>query len=150
MSAVSLPTFKELLVEREGRLLRVTFNRPDAMNAVNLTLHDELVDLFWFCQGDPDSDVIVLTGAGRAFSAGGDLDHLKRNAEQPHLFDHEARMARRIVYTSTSRLSAASTVTRSAWARQLRCSATSFSPPREPRSAIRMSGWAWLRVTAGQ
>ena len=98
MSATPLPKFKELLIEREGRLLRITFNRPDAMNAVNLTLHDELSDAFWFCQGDPDSDLIVLTGAGRAFSAGGDLDHLQRNAENPHLFDHEARMAKRIVY----------------------------------------------------
>ena len=94
-----LPQFKELLLEREGRLLRMTFNRPDAMNAVNLAMHNELVDAFLFCQSDPDSDLIVLTGAGRAFSAGGDLDHLQRNAENPHLFDHEARMAKRIVYT---------------------------------------------------
>jgi enoyl-CoA hydratase len=98
MTATPLPQFQELLLERQGRLLRMTFNRPDAMNAVNLKLHDELVDAMLFCQGDPDSDVIVLTGAGRAFSAGGDLDHLQRNAENPHLFDHEARMARRIVY----------------------------------------------------
>ena len=98
MSATPLPKFQELLLERRGRLLRLTFNRPDAMNAVNLAMHDELVEAMWFCQGDPDSDLIVLTGAGRAFSAGGDLDHLQRNAENPHLFDHEARMARRIVY----------------------------------------------------
>ena len=94
-----LPQFKELLLEREGRLLRMTFNRPDAMNAVNLALHDELAEAFWFCQSDTGSDLIVVTGAGRAFSAGGDLDHLQRNAENPHLFDHEARMAKRIVYT---------------------------------------------------
>ncbi len=94
-----LPQFNELLLERQGRLLRLTFNRPDAMNAINLALHDELAEALWFCQGDPDSDLIVITGAGRAFSAGGDLDHLKRNAETPRLFDHEARMAKRIVYT---------------------------------------------------
>ena len=98
MTSTPLPQFEELLLAREGRLLRMTFNRPDQMNAVNLKLHDELVDAMLFCQADPDSDVIVLTGAGRAFSAGGDLDHLQRNAENPHLFDHEARMAKRIVY----------------------------------------------------
>lgn len=94
-----LPQFNTLLFAREGRLLRLTFNRPDAMNAINLELHDELADALWFAQGDPGSDVLVITGAGRAFSAGGDLDHIARSAEQPHLFDHEARMAKRIVYT---------------------------------------------------
>ena len=99
MTAPALPQLNSILMSREGRLLRITFNRPDQMNAVSLELHDELVEALWFAQGDTGSDLIVLTGAGRAFSAGGDLDHLQRNAENPHLFDHEARMAKRIVYT---------------------------------------------------
>jgi enoyl-CoA hydratase len=99
MTAAALPQFTELLLARAGRLLTVTFNRPDQMNAINLALHDELPEALQFCQSDPGSDVLVITGAGRAFSAGGDLDHLQRNAENPHLFDHEARMAKRIVYT---------------------------------------------------
>jgi enoyl-CoA hydratase len=94
-----LPAFQTIMMEREGRLLRITLNRPEAMNAVNLTLHDELAEALWFAQGDTGSDVIVLTGAGRAFSAGGDLDHIENNARNPHLFDHEARMAKRIVST---------------------------------------------------
>jgi enoyl-CoA hydratase len=93
------PQLTTIDMQREGRLLRITLNRPDALNAVNLQLHDDLVDAFWFAQGDPGSDVVLLTGAGRAFSAGGDLDHLARNAAQPHLFDHEARVAKRIIYT---------------------------------------------------
>ena len=77
----------------------MTLNRPDAMNAVNLQLHDDLLDAMWFAQGDAGSDVILLTGAGRAFSAGGDIDHIERSATHPHLFDHEARIAKRIVFT---------------------------------------------------
>lgn len=93
------PKLETIEITREGRLLRIMLNRPDAMNAVNLTLHDELVDALWFAQGDPGSDVILLTGAGRAFSAGGDFDHLENNARNPHLFDHEVRMAKRILFT---------------------------------------------------
>lgn len=97
--APELPSFKTIELAREGRLLRLTFNRPDAMNAVNLDLHDELPEALWFAQGDTHSDVLVMTGAGRAFSAGGDLDHIARNAANPHLFDHEARQAKRIINT---------------------------------------------------
>ena len=98
-TAPALPTFKTIELSREGRLLRLTFNRPDAMNAVNLDLHDELPQALWFAQGDTGSDLVVITGAGRAFSAGGDLDHIARNAADPTLFDHEARMAKRIIFT---------------------------------------------------
>jgi len=94
-----LPTFSTIVLSREGRLLRVTLNRPEAMNAVNLELHDELPEALWFAQGDTGSDVVVLTGAGRAFSAGGDIAHIEKNANNPHLFDHEARQAKRIIQT---------------------------------------------------
>jgi enoyl-CoA hydratase len=94
-----MPKLRTIELSREGRLLRITFNRPDALNAVNLELHDDLADAVWFAQCDQGSDVILITGAGRAFSAGGDLDHIAHNAANPHLFDHEARMAKRIVST---------------------------------------------------
>ena len=99
MLTPDLPAFNTIALTREGRLLRVTFNRPEALNAVNLELHDELPDALWFAQSDPASDVVVISGAGRAFSAGGDLDHLARNAANPVLFDHEARQAKRIIAT---------------------------------------------------
>ncbi|HEY1076055.1 MAG TPA: enoyl-CoA hydratase-related protein [Fontimonas sp.] len=95
-SNAALPAFETIALSRRGRLLTLTLNRPDAMNAVNLTLHDELPEAIAFAAQDPASDVVVLTGAGRAFSAGGDLDHIARNAAQPVLFDHEARQAKRI------------------------------------------------------
>jgi enoyl-CoA hydratase len=98
MSA-SLPIFKTIALERAGRLLRVTLNRPDAMNAFNLELHDELPEALDFARADAGSDVILLTGAGRAFSAGGDIAHMERNATNPELFDHEVTQAKRIVYT---------------------------------------------------
>lgn len=94
----TLPAYRTILLERRGRLLVVTLNRPDALNAVNLDLHDELPEALIFAGRDPGSDVVLLTGAGRAFSAGGDIDHMEHNVANPHLFDHEARQAKRIVF----------------------------------------------------
>ncbi len=94
----TLPQYRTILLERRGRLLVVTLNRPDALNAINLDLHDELPEALIFAGGDPSSDVILLTGAGRAFSAGGDIGHMEHNAANPHLFDHEARQAKRIIF----------------------------------------------------
>lgn len=97
MAADALPGYDTIALSRSGRRLTVTLNRPDALNAVNLRMHEELPEVFHFATGDPHSDLVVLTGAGKAFSAGGDLDHMAHNAEHPHLFDEEVRLAKRIV-----------------------------------------------------
>jgi enoyl-CoA hydratase len=94
-----LPNYQTILLERRERLLCVTLNRPDAMNAFNLEQHNELPAALAFARDDEASDVILLTGAGRAFSAGGDIAHIERNAETPSLFDHEVDMAKAILYT---------------------------------------------------
>jgi enoyl-CoA hydratase len=93
-----LPSFETIALVRNGRLLTVTLNRPDALNAVNQRMHEDLVDVFVFVAKDDHSDVVVLTGAGRAFSAGGDLEHLADTAARPELFDGDALRAKRLVY----------------------------------------------------
>ena len=90
--------YDTLELTRQGRRLTITLNRPDTLNAVNLRMHEELAEVFIEAAADPHSDVVVLTGAGRAFSAGGDLDHIAKNAANPDLFDEEVRLAKRIVF----------------------------------------------------
>ena len=94
-----LPRLETILIERRGRLLVVTLNRPETLNAFNLALHNEMVEALVFAKDDPGSDVVLLTGAGRAFSAGGDLDHIANSAANPGQFDHEVQVARTIVLT---------------------------------------------------
>lgn len=94
----ALRNYATIALTRKGRLLTITLNRPDTLNAVNREMHEELADVFQFAAQDAGSDVVVLTGAGRAFSAGGDLEHIARNAANPDLFDEEARIAKRIVF----------------------------------------------------
>jgi enoyl-CoA hydratase len=94
----ALRSYQTIALSRQGRLLTITLNRPDTLNAVNREMHEDLADVFNFAALDEHSDVVVLTGAGRAFSAGGDLEHISRNAANPELFDAEVRLAKRIVF----------------------------------------------------
>lgn len=91
--------YNQLIVTRAGRLLAITLNRPELLNAVNLDMLQELADVFIYAASDPHSDVVVLTGAGGAFSAGGDLEHIAGNAARPEQFEYEARLAKQIVYS---------------------------------------------------
>ena len=74
--------YKSILVERKGKVLTLTMNRPEALNAVNQQLHDELANIFYDVQHDNAAEVVVLTGAGRAFCAGGDLAWMKDTLER--------------------------------------------------------------------
>jgi len=52
----------------------ITLNRPDKLNAFSGTMREDLVAALEACQADADCRVVVITGAGRAFCAGGDVD----------------------------------------------------------------------------
>jgi enoyl-CoA hydratase len=96
--STTLPSYETLLLERRGRLLTITLNRPDVLNGVNEQMHKDLVDVVSFVAEDEGSDVIVLTGAGRAFCAGGELSYIAETAQHPERFDVDARRAKRIVF----------------------------------------------------
>jgi enoyl-CoA hydratase/carnithine racemase len=64
----------ELLIERQGQVLRVTFNRPAQRNAMTWAMYDGLVEACELADGDNDVRVMVLAGAGdKAFVAGTDI-----------------------------------------------------------------------------
>ncbi|HEY6471274.1 MAG TPA: enoyl-CoA hydratase/isomerase family protein [Acidimicrobiales bacterium] len=66
----------EILVEADGPIRIVTLNRPDRLNATNHVLHAGLAALFPQLDADEEARVAVLTGSGRAFSAGGDFEYI--------------------------------------------------------------------------
>jgi enoyl-CoA hydratase/carnithine racemase len=67
-------------VEEHGPVRIVRLTRPEQLNAVNDDLHAALADVFPLVSADEDARVAVITGEGRAFSAGGDFDLLDRMA----------------------------------------------------------------------
>jgi len=72
-------------VEEDGPVRIVRLSRPDQLNAINDELHLGLTKLFPQLSADTDARVAVITGEGRAFSAGGDFDLLDRMAKDREL-----------------------------------------------------------------
>jgi enoyl-CoA hydratase/carnithine racemase len=64
----------DLLIETEGAVRVLTLNRPESLNAVSASLHEALEHVWRHIAADPEARAVVITGAGRAFSAGGDMD----------------------------------------------------------------------------
>ncbi|CAB3793794.1 Enoyl-CoA-hydratase [Paraburkholderia caffeinitolerans] len=90
--------YRHIRFARRGRVLEITLNRPEQLNAFNAGLHAEMAQVFIDANNDPDSEVIVLTGAGRAFSAGGDLEAVKASFDDPAAFRVTAREAKQIIF----------------------------------------------------
>ena len=75
MAPIDYADFEHLAFDRRSDgVVVVTFNRPEVLNAANVRMHREMSEVWAVIDGDPDARVSVVTGAGRAFSAGGDLD----------------------------------------------------------------------------
>lgn len=68
--------YETLKVQRQGRIVTVAFNRPEVKNATNPRMHQELMRVFPEIGTDPEAHVVILTGTGDAFSAGGDIQTL--------------------------------------------------------------------------
>jgi len=73
--------YERIKIERAGRVLTLTLSNPAKMNAVDGRMHRELADIFYDVQEDDGVDIVVLTGEGAAFSAGGDIEWMKRAAD---------------------------------------------------------------------
>lgn len=96
--------FTTIATEVEGHILRVTLNRPERLNALNAVMHEELRALFGRIEADDGVDVVVLTGAGKAFCVGADFDQMEANLARggypdghPSLLGDAAAMARNIL-----------------------------------------------------
>ena len=72
-------------VEADGPIRIVRLNRPEQLNATNHALHQGLAELFPQLDADRSARVAVITGKGRAFSAGGDFDYLDELTKDPEL-----------------------------------------------------------------
>lgn len=91
--------YTRLRIERpEARILQVVMERPDRLNAADETMHRELVDVWRDVDAATDVDVVILKGAGRGFSAGGDLEMVEHIADDWSTRVRVWKEARDLVY----------------------------------------------------
>lgn len=94
---MSYSDYQTLRLQKRDRVLTISLNRPDRLNAINGVLHDELSRVFDELNRDRSVDVAILTGEGRAFCAGGDADWLETLAQDPLGWELLSEETRRIL-----------------------------------------------------
>ncbi len=90
--------YEYITVEVANRVATVTLNRPDKLNAVNAAMHHEFEQIWIDLAEDRDVNAILLTGAGKAFSIGGDITSRDKPTK------HKGRGGRRIVMADGRRV----------------------------------------------
>ena len=89
--------YTRIIFDHAGRILTITLAGPTAVNAVDAAMHHDLSRVFLDAQDDPESDLVILTGAGRAFCAGGDTAWFQEQLKDPRSFRDIGPQAKRIV-----------------------------------------------------
>lgn len=89
MIGVSVVEERMVLVETAEHVATIRLNAPEKRNALTEQLTRELIEAIRWADGDPDVYVMILTGNGKAFCAGGDLNEFKQNFSKsaPQLYD---------------------------------------------------------------
>ena len=71
-----------VLVDRNERIAKITLNRPATRNALSRDLVDALVDALETADKDPEISCVILNGAGKGFSSGGNLAEIKKHDDR--------------------------------------------------------------------
>jgi enoyl-CoA hydratase len=91
--------YEGLKVEKQDKVMTITLNAPESMNAFSMPMHWSFSRIWDDVQDDPEVNVVVLTGAGRAFSAGGNVIAMQQKIDDPDLWDATSLIeAKRIVW----------------------------------------------------
>ena len=96
---MDISSYPGLSLTRAGRILTVMLNRPEHLNAADEAMHSSIARVFSDCADDRETDVVILTGAGKVFSAGGDYNSMQLSIDNPVRFDRLAVEAKRIVFS---------------------------------------------------
>ena len=91
--------YKTISLTLKDRVLTLTLNRSQQLNAVNGIMHEELTRVFSDAARDENSDIIVVTGSGSAFCAGGDIEWMQEAIDDPLTFERTAVEGKQIIFS---------------------------------------------------
>ena len=89
--------YKFLLLEQKGKILYATMNRPEQLNAFIPDLEYDIIRLIEEVDQSDEIQVLVLSGAGRAFSAGGDISHMQVSLSDFGIFEKSIKNGKRLL-----------------------------------------------------
>lgn len=89
--------YETLKVVAEAGIVTVSFNRPEVKNATNAVMHRELIRIFREIGQDKEARVVILTGEGDCFSAGGDIEGMHRSIDDQPRWIESMTEARDII-----------------------------------------------------
>ena len=89
--------YGSLAFRREACILTIVINAPEKRNAVDDSLHADLARVFYEVNADPTVDVVILTGTGRWFCAGGDMTWFQQLIDTPAKWNAMVIEARKII-----------------------------------------------------
>ena len=95
--ATTYTGYRSLSFERQGRVLTITIDAPQKKNAVDDDLHGDLARVFSQVNADAGTDVVILTGTGRWFCAGGDMTWFQSLIDEPQRWTAMIIEAKRII-----------------------------------------------------
>ena len=83
--------FETILFEQIGAVAKITLNRPEAANGMNIAMGKELMAAAIHCEDDASIRAVLITGKGKMFSAGGDLKSIAALRDSRRHFQPVAR-----------------------------------------------------------
>jgi enoyl-CoA hydratase len=84
--------YKTIMVEKKNHLAILSFNRPEKLNAINLQVKQEISHALIELEADDDVKVVIMTGAGRAFSSGYDINAPESELEEFMSLNEEEKL----------------------------------------------------------
>ena len=88
---------EHLLIEQDGPIATITMNNPSMMNAFLDDMHEGMREIWWDLSENDSVRAVIITGAGRAFSAGGDIPGFVKSYEDADHRRKSLRGARRLM-----------------------------------------------------